>query len=108
MTEREYRELIYKLVEQIPPGSVATFGMLAALASNPAAARRAARAVAHAPEGLPCHRVVKAGGELVPSYIFGHGEQHAALVAEGVTFLDSGKVNLKENIWKPTGKLEKT
>jgi methylated-DNA-protein-cysteine methyltransferase-like protein len=102
MTEKEYRDLIYSFVAKIPPGRVATFGMLAALAGNPKAARRAARAVANAPHGLPCHRVIKSGGELVPGYVFGQGEQRAALMAEGVLFTGDGKVRLREYIWKPS------
>jgi methylated-DNA-protein-cysteine methyltransferase-like protein len=81
--------------------------MLAALAGNPLAARRAARAVANAPEGLPCHRVVKSGGELVPNYVFGFGEQRARLMAEGVLFDGRGHVLLKEHIWKPAEELPK-
>ena len=100
MTEKEYRDLIYSFIAKIPPGSVATFGQLSALAGNPAAARRAARAVANAPHGLPCHRVVKAGGGLVPGYVFGHGEQRAALTAEGVLFTDNGRVRFRDHIWK--------
>lgn len=102
MTENEYRDLIYSYVAKIPEGKVATFGMLAALAGNPKAARRAAKAVANAPHGLPCHRVIKSGGELVPGYVFGHGEQRAALLAEGVMFNEAGRVRLSEYIWKPT------
>jgi methylated-DNA-protein-cysteine methyltransferase-like protein len=108
MTEKEYRDLIYSFIQRIPAGKVATFGLLAALAGNPAAARRSARAVANAPHGLPCHRVVKAGGELVPGYVFGFGEQRAALMAEGVLFDDAGRVRLREHIWKPEGELAKT
>jgi methylated-DNA-protein-cysteine methyltransferase-like protein len=107
MTEKEYRDLIYGFVSKIPSGRVATFGMLAALAGNPKAARRAARAVANAPHGLPCHRVLKAGGELVPGYVFGHGEQRARLIAEGVLFTGDGRVRLKDHIWKPE-ELDKT
>ena len=107
MTEQEYRELIYGLISKIPSGKVATFGQLAALAGNPAAARRAARAVANAPANLPCHRVVKAGGELVPGYVFGFGEQRARLMAEGVMFTGEGKVKIRDHIWKPSGELSK-
>jgi methylated-DNA-protein-cysteine methyltransferase related protein len=107
MTECEYRDLIYSFVSKIPSGKVATFGLLAALAGNPKAARRAARAVANAPHGLPCHRVVKSGGELVPGYVFGYGEQRAALVSEGVMFDESGRVRLRDHLWKPE-ELEKS
>jgi methylated-DNA-protein-cysteine methyltransferase-like protein len=108
MTEKEYRKIIYSYITKIPPGRVATFGMLAALAGNPKASRRAARAVANAPHGLPCHRVVKAGGELVPGYVFGFGEQRARLLAEGVLFSGGGRVRLREHIWKPEEMAPKT
>ena len=107
MSEQEYRELIYHFVAKIPEGKVATFGMLAALAGNPRAARRAAKAAANGPEGLPWHRVVKAGGELVPGYVFGRGEQRARLMAEGVRFTDGGHVRMDEHIWKTDEAMEK-
>jgi methylated-DNA-protein-cysteine methyltransferase related protein len=100
MTEMEYRTLIYNFVARIPPGKVATFGMLAALVGNPGAARRAAKAVACAPDGLPCHRVVKSGGELVPECVFGPGEQRARLLSEGVLFLQNGRVDMKNHLWQ--------
>lgn len=100
MTENEYRQLIYRYLSRIPEGKVATFGLLAALAGNPGEARRAARAVANAPHGLPCHRVVKSGGELVPECVFGPGEQRAMLMAEGIVFAASGRVDIGQHIWR--------
>ncbi len=99
MTDGDYRTLIYRYVAAIPAGRVATFGLLAALCGNPREARRSARAVARAPEGLPCHRVVRSGGALVPEEVFGPGEQRARLVSEGVAFLGNGHVDLREHLW---------
>lgn len=72
-------------MRRIPPGFVATYGDVAARAGRP----RAARAVGNimsgcADPGVPCHRVIGAGGGLG-----GYGSQlplkRDLLRAEGVT-----------------------
>ena len=72
------------MVRRIPPGRVATYGDIAALAGHP----RAARAVGNVMRGctradVPCHRVIAAGGRLGG---FGGNEtiKRALLAAEGV------------------------
>lgn len=100
MTPEQYRARVYGFIAAIPPGRVVSFGLLAALCGNPREARRAARAVADAPEGLPCHRVVRSGGALVPEEVFGPGEQRARLMAEGVTFRNNGCVDMKQHLWR--------
>lgn len=71
-------------VRRIPPGRVATYGDVAALAGRP----RASRAVGNimrtcSGRDVPCHRVIAAGGRLG-----GYGGnvtlKRALLVAEGV------------------------
>ena len=72
-------------VRRIPVGRVATYGDIAALAGQP----RAARAVGNimrgcrAP-GVPCHRVVGAGG-LIGGYGGNEGLKRHLLRAEGLT-----------------------
>ena len=73
------------VVRRIPPGRVATYGDVAALAGRP----RAARAVGNimrtcARPDVPCHRVIAAGGRLGG---YGGNEmlKRALLAAEGVT-----------------------
>ena len=56
---------VLALVRRIPPGRIATYGDVAAMAGRP----RAARAVGNIMRGcrdtgVPCHRVVGAGGAL--------------------------------------------
>ncbi len=99
MSAEDFRAAVLRAVAAIPPGKAATFGMLAALAGNPRAARLAARAVGNAPGGLPCHRVVRAGGVLVPAHVFGPGVQHALLLSEGVAFNTQGRV-CRECLWR--------
>ena len=59
-----FRDEIYELVKQIPPGKLATYGQLAALCSRPRASRIVGAAMLHAPQGLPCHRVIYRDGTL--------------------------------------------
>ena len=99
MTESE-RKLFYKTVyakvKTIPPGSVTTYGALAAAAGKLGGARMAGRAMANnSDKSVPCHRVVNAAGRLAPQDIFGRGVQHSMLAQEGVTFKANGCVNLK-------------
>ena len=72
-------------MRRIPPGRVATYGDVAAAAGAP----RAARAVGNIMKGcglpgVPCHRVIAAGGRL-GGYGGSEGMKRALLGAEGVT-----------------------
>lgn len=89
---------VYSLVRQIPAGYVTTYGDLAhALGTRDS--RRVGHALHANPEpSTPCHRVVDKTGRLAPNYAFGGSlEQHAKLLAEGVTFLDDTHVNLSRH-----------
>ncbi|MDO4565797.1 MAG: methylated-DNA--[protein]-cysteine S-methyltransferase [Oscillospiraceae bacterium] len=95
---------IYEIVKQIPPGKVATYGQIAFMAGKP----RAARVVGWAlhvnpdPEGTPCFRVVNRRGECSGSFAFGgEGVQRALLEADGVGFLEDGRVDLRKHLWRP-------
>ena len=79
-----FRTRVLFAVRRIPPGKVATYGDVAAAAGVP----RAARAVGNIMKGcrtagVPCHRVVSAGGQLGG---YGGSEElkRALLRAEGV------------------------
>jgi O-6-methylguanine DNA methyltransferase len=78
---------VLSVVRRIPPGRVATYGDVAALAGRP----RAARAVGNIMRGcsrpdVPCHRVIAAGGRLG-----GYGGREllkrALLLAEGISIV---------------------
>ena len=90
-----YRE-IYKRVQQIPRGKVASYGSVAAAAGKPRAARTVGWAlhVNPDPQTIPCHRVVFRDGSLAKGYAFGgEGVQRALLESEGVIFDELGKVD---------------
>src|SRR4029078_12259487 len=75
---------VLSVVRRIPPGRVATYGDVAAMAGQP----RAARAVGNIMRDcrrpdVPCHRVIAAGGRL-GGYGGNEGLKRALLAAEGV------------------------
>ncbi|NLV91778.1 MAG: MGMT family protein [Firmicutes bacterium] len=93
---------VYRLVAQIPPGQVATYGQIAALLGNPRSARAVGWAMRAAPQeqNLPCHRVVRQDGGLAPGFVFGGTAiQRAILAEEGVSFLPNGKIDLSQHLW---------
>ena len=64
---------IYRAVQRIPRGMVATYGQVAAMAGNGGAARAVGNAlhINPAPGVIPCHRVVNAKGRVAPHFAFG-------------------------------------
>ncbi|HIZ83545.1 MAG TPA: methylated-DNA--[protein]-cysteine S-methyltransferase [Firmicutes bacterium] len=91
---------IFAIAAAIPPGRVASYGQIAALAGNPRLARRVGQALSRPPAGIPCHRVVKKDGALPPEHVFS-GLQRPMLEAEGVRFLPDGRVDMERCRWRP-------
>ena len=95
-----FYQAVYQVTAQIPAGRVATYGQIAFLAGRPRASRIVGGAMARAPEGLPCHRVIYGDGHLSPPDVFGGpGIQRMLLEAEGVPFLPDGRVDLCRCRW---------
>jgi len=93
---------VYEVVQRIPPGKVATYGLIADILDTKDS-RRVGHALHANPDGsrTPCHRVVFSDGRLAPGYAFGGpDEQQRRLELEGVTF-DSEKVKLSLHLWHP-------
>jgi len=84
MNSQSFSDAVLRVVRRIPPGRVATYGDVAAMAGRP----RAARAVGNimrgcSDRGVPCHRVVGAGGAL-GGYGGEEALKRALLRAEGL------------------------
>ena len=84
MSDQRFADAVLRVTRRIPPGRLATYGDVAAMAGRP----RAARAVGNimrtcGDRTVPCHRVVGAGGALG-----GYGGEEALkrslLRAEGI------------------------
>lgn len=94
MTELD--EKIYKAVQKIPRGKVATYAQIAAMVGNPRMCRAVGNALHKNPYYgiVPCHRVVNSKGYLAKGFVFGgEGVQADMLRNEGVDVID-GKVDL--------------
>ena len=97
-----FSEEIYHMVQQIPPGSVCTYGQIALLCGHPRAAGAVGTALKNNPYGraVPCHRVLNCRGELAKEEAFGGSwNQRRLLLAEGVPFLPDGRVDLARCMW---------
>lgn len=107
MTGRESsHDRILGVVRSIPPGRVATYGDVAALAGLPGQARLVGYAL-HALPGhtsVPWHRVVNAAGALSVgrAHPGAEVEQRRRLEREGIAFSATGRVDLGRIRWKPT------
>lgn len=98
MTDSLY-ERIYRTVQRIPQGTVATYGQIAAMSGIPRGARQVGYAMAALGRGrprpdVPWHRVVNAKGESSIGE-----EQIVRLQAEGIQFDENDRINLRIFGW---------
>lgn len=96
-----FKARVLSVVRRIPPGRIATYGEVAAMAGRP----RAARAVGNimrecGSRDVPCHRVVAAAGRLG-----GYGGnvelKRALLRAEGLRVAGDRIRDYREHAWRP-------
>ena len=100
-----FSERVYAVVRRIPEGRVTSYGAVAAMVGVP----RAARGVGAALNGLlpeedgdvPWWRVVNRVGALsIPAELGLRALQRTLLEAEGITFRESGRVDLDRHAWE--------
>lgn len=94
---------IWKTVESIPRGQVATYGQVADLAGCGRAARMVGRSLSKAPASkkLPWHRVINASGQIsLPVDSKGYNTQRQRLLEEGVEFRGR-RIDLTRFQWQP-------
>lgn len=102
--DREARtRRILATVRDVPAGTVATYGQIAALAGIVNGARQVGRALRELPSGsdIPWYRIVTAAGRLA----FAAGSepwrrQQRALRKEGV-ILHNGRIDMRRYQWQP-------
>ncbi len=97
--EREYYERIYKVVEQIPRGKVATYGDIAAIVGEGCDARIVGHALgALGPRSVevPWQRVIGRNGRITTSGL----HQRDKLEAEGVGFDERGYALMEPFHWE--------
>src|SRR5712692_8551705 len=90
-----WSQRVYKIVRQIPPGRVATYGLVGMLAGRPLAARTVGNVMRECvDETVPCHRVVRSSGE--PAFT----RHRVRLRREGVRFIRT-RVDMTRHLWRP-------
>lgn len=109
----EFSESVFAQVVRIPKGKVSTYGQIARLIGSPRSARYVGYALRANPapdtseDSIPCHRVVFKDGGLCKSFAFGGpNEQRSMLEAEGITFLEDGRINMDAHLWDPHTQVE--
>jgi methylated-DNA-protein-cysteine methyltransferase-like protein len=97
---------IYKLVKQIPRGSVITYGGVAKKIRLRGGARVVGYAMAACPNGsgIPWHRVIGAGGHLRLNEPL-VSLQRRLLESEGVHFIGR-RVDIEQHLWRKAKKLK--
>jgi methylated-DNA-protein-cysteine methyltransferase-like protein len=98
------RAAYFALIRSIPPGRVATYGQIAALAGHPRHAREVGRALAELAPGsdVPWQRVVNASGRPSPRGLLGDElHQRRLLESEGVRFGRGDRIDLHRFGWDP-------
>jgi len=88
---------VYAIVEQIPRGTVVSYGQIAKMIGSPRAARQVGWAMSNCPEHLPWQRVVLANGDIAGG---GYAELRRALLEEeGIPFRLDGRVDMAKCRW---------
>lgn len=96
-----FADRVLFVVRRIPPGRVATYGDVAALAGQPRACRAVGNIMRDCRRSdVPCHRVIAAGGRL-GGYGGSEALKRSLLVAEGVPVSGSRVRDLARVRWKP-------
>ncbi|MEZ4768203.1 MAG: MGMT family protein [Caldilineales bacterium] len=102
---------VYIVVQQIPPGKVASYGQVAAILGAPRAARTVGWALASLRESneqnVPWQRVINSQGRVsIRNMRHAVEEQQALLEAEGVEFDDRGYIDWKRFGWEGLSPVE--
>lgn len=89
---------VLSVVEEIPPGKVASYGQIARLVGRERNARLVGKILSRAEffGNYPCHRVVNHAGRTAPNW----REQRELLEKEGVVFKENGCVDMRKCLWE--------
>jgi methylated-DNA-protein-cysteine methyltransferase related protein len=108
-----FKALVWKIVQQIPPGKVCSYGKIASLIPPPPGmdppdyqafgARWVGGAMANSPEGVPWQRVVNAQGKISLKPGRGYEQQRQLLIEEGIEFDQRDRIDLERFGWEGPG-----
>lgn len=104
VNEKHYRERVYTLVGQIPPGRVMTYGQIASILGEGYTARTVGYVMHGSGDEVPWQRVINSQGKCSTGRLtLPRNLQQEILESEGVQFKPSGKCDLQTLIWYPEG-----
>jgi methylated-DNA-protein-cysteine methyltransferase-like protein len=104
VNDKTYRQRVYEIVRQIPPGKVMTYGQLAVILGEGYTARTVGYVMHGSDEGVPWQRVINSQGKCSTGRLtIPINLQQELLEAEGVVFNEKGKCDLREFQWFPDG-----
>ena len=107
MPNNPHYEKIWKVIQLIPEGKVASYGQVADLAGLPGRARLAGKCLSYVPKegfngkSVPWFRVLRSSGQI--AFELGSSsfeEQRALLMDEGV-MVKGRRISIKQYGWKP-------
>jgi len=108
--ERNFFELVYELVRQIPKGRVTNYGAIAKALGTGLSARMvgwAMNAAHNVRPKVPAHRVVNRNGILSGKHHFDPpGSMEERLKKEGIEVKNDKVVKFKELFWDPAEDME--
>lgn len=103
--DKMFKDRVCVLVAQIPKGRVMTYGQIAGICGNAAAARIVGGIAHYGDPGLPWQRVVNKKGGLASGYTYGGREGHKKdLEREGVKVSKDYRVEIEKLLWTPPGR----
>lgn len=100
-SDNSFASRVNHVVAQIPKGKVMTYGQIAAICGNAAAARIVGGIAHFGDPGLPWQRVVNKSGGLASGYPGGRQAHKLNLEAEGIEVSEDYQVNLTNLLWSP-------
>ncbi len=101
---QDFAQRVTALVRAIPPGKVATYGQIAALAGAPRHARMVGRILhRNSDPDLPWHRVINHRGAISLPRTGAYELQRQLLLSEGIVFGPGDRIDLARFGWKGPG-----
>ncbi len=100
-TQTEFSKKVIALIQSVPKGKVATYGLIAQLAGNPRGSRGVGWLLHSCTKShkLPWQRIIKSNGQLsFPIFSNAYSRQKNLLAREGVVIF-KGRVDLKKYQW---------
>ncbi len=103
--EADYRENVYALVRQIPPGRVMTYGQIASILGEGYTPRTVGYVMFAADtEDVPWQRVINSQGRCSTGRLtIPVNLQQELLEAEGIVFNEKERCDLRQYLWEPDG-----